>query len=241
LRPSGGDAPILAVGPFLAALVMLALVGGRPALRAWLAKIVDWRVGLRWYAFALLVPLALTCTAAAITFAIGAPSAAGLSLPTASDWVLQFALVLLLIGVGEEPAWRGYALPRLMAGRSALTAAVILGLLHTVRHLPLFGVEYDLDNGPPWVINVVCFSIITAWMWLHTGGILLLPILLHTVINAVNPLVWRWFDGTDRLYLWWIWAGLWALLTAAIIAVSGPSLTRNNATLARCGVPTEHR
>jgi hypothetical protein len=35
--------------------------------------------------------------------------------------------------------------------------------------------------------------------------------------------------------------GLWALLTATIIAVSGPSLTSNNATLARCGVPTEHR
>jgi hypothetical protein len=61
---------------------------------------------------------------------------------------------------------------------------------------------------------------------------------MHTVINAVNPFVWHWFDGTDRLHLWWIWAGLWALLTAAIIAVNGPGLTRNTAALARCGVPT---
>jgi hypothetical protein len=68
----------------------------------------------------------------------------------------------------------------------------------------------------------------------------MLPILMHSVINTVNPLVWRWFDGTDRLHLWWIWAGLWALLTAAIIAVSGPRLTRNNATwrVAACRAST---
>jgi uncharacterized protein len=168
-------------------------------------------------------------TAAAFTAAIGTPSASVLALPGATDWVLQFVLVLLLIGLGEEPAWRGYALSRLMAGRTALSAALILGLLHVVWHRPLFGVEYDLANGLPWAISVFCFSIITAWMWLHTGGNLLLPVLMHTVINSVNRVVWGWFDGTDRLHLWWIWAGLWALLTVVIVAVVGPRLARRNA------------
>jgi CAAX protease family protein len=228
-RPRPRRRADLPFGPLLAALVMLALVGGRPALRAWLAKIVEWRVAPRWYAFALLAPPALTLTAAAITAAIGTPSASVLALPSATDWVLQFVLVLLLIGLGEEPAWRGYALPRLMAGCTALSAALILGLLHVVWHLPLFGVEYDLANGLPWAISVFCFSIITAWMWLHTGGNLLLPVLMHTVINSVNRVVWGWFDGTDRLHMWWIWAGLWALLTVVIVAVVGPRLARRNA------------
>jgi uncharacterized protein len=226
LDPGNVDAPILPLGPLLAALVMLALVGGRPALRSWLAKIVHWRVAARWYLFVLLGPPALILTTVAINLAVGAPLAPTRPVPGVTDFALQFVVVLLLIGLGEEPAWRGYALPRLMAGRTALTAALVLGLFHAVWHLPLFGVEYDLTNGVPWAISVFCFSIVTAWMWLHTGGSLLLPMLMHTSNNAVSYFAWRWFDGPDRLHLWWISAGLWVVVTVVIIAVTGPRLIR---------------
>jgi membrane protease YdiL (CAAX protease family) len=137
--PVAADAPILAFGPFLAALVMLALVGGRPALRAWFAKIVHWRVHPAWYAFVLLVPPASVFAAVAIQLATGATLVPGSALPGAGAVAGEFAFLLIYIGLGEEPAWRGYALPRLMAGRSALAAAILLGGLHVVWHLPLFG------------------------------------------------------------------------------------------------------
>jgi membrane protease YdiL (CAAX protease family) len=227
LDPGRVDAPILSVGPLLAALLMLALVGGRPAVRAWLAKILHWRVAPRWYLFALLAPPALSFTAVAINLALGAALAPTRPVPSVTDLALQIVSVLVMVGLDEEPAWRGYALPRLLAGRTALTAALVLGLLHAVWHLPLFGVEYDLANGVPWAISVFSFSIVTAWMWLHTGGSLLLPILMHTWFTAVDPIVWRWFDGADRLHMWWIMAGLWAVLTVVIITVAGPRLTRS--------------
>ena len=53
---------------------------------------------------------------------------------------------------------------------------------------------------------------------------------MHTTINAVDPVVWRWFDGPDRVHLWWIWAGLWALLATAIVAITGPRLTSREST-----------
>ena len=87
---------------------------------------------------------------------------------------MRFVFILLWIGLGEEPGWRGFALPRLLAGRTALAAALILGIIHLVWHLPLFGVEYDAANILPWGITVVCFSIVIAWVWLATGGSVLM-------------------------------------------------------------------
>lgn len=223
--PGAADAPILPIGPFLAALVMLALIGGWAAVREWLAKIVHWRVAPVWYAVALLGPPALTFGAFAITLATGAPVTPDWTPPGLGAVLVQFVFVLVWIGLGEEPAWRGYALPRLLAGRSALAAALLLGLLHALWHLPLFGVEYDLDNGLPWAISVLCVAVVTTWIWLHTGGSLLLPILLHASNNTV-AFVWRGFAGPDQLRLWWIWAALWVAVTLVIVVVNGSRLAR---------------
>jgi membrane protease YdiL (CAAX protease family) len=205
---------------------MLALAGGRPALRAWIAKIVHWRVRPVWYAVVLLVPPALTFTAVALHLATGAALVPDRVVPGAGAVAAQFAFVLVWIGIGEEPAWRGYALPRLMAGRSALAAALALGVLHVVWHLPLLGVEYHLGgNLVPWAAAVVAASVVVAWVWVHTGGSLLLPVLLHASTNAVT-FVWRWFDGPDQVRLWWIWAALWVALAVVVVVVSGTRLTR---------------
>ena len=51
-------APLLASGPFLAAIVTVAVVGGRKGLRAYFRRLIRWRVGVGWYVVALLAPLA---------------------------------------------------------------------------------------------------------------------------------------------------------------------------------------
>lgn len=45
LDPGNVDAPILPIGPLLATLIVLAIIGGWPAIKALFAKIVHWRVG----------------------------------------------------------------------------------------------------------------------------------------------------------------------------------------------------
>jgi len=223
------DAPILPFGPFIAAAIMLALIGGWPAIRRWLAKIVLWRVPLVWYVVALLGPPALTLTAVGINRFLGAEFAAGAEFPGWLELIVRFVFILIVIGLGEEPAWRGYALPRLLTGRTALAASLILGLLHAIWHLPLFGIEYDAQNGVPWAVTVVCVAIVVTWIWLHTGGSLLLPMLLHTSNNTI-AFFWGTFEGADQLRLWWIWCALWVAATAIIVIANGPALTRRPAT-----------
>ena len=223
--PASADAPILPFGPFLAALVMLLLIGGWAAVKAWVGRIVDWRHPPVWYAVALLLPVFLTLTAVGANLLLGATFVADAQFPDAAGLAVRFVFIFFWIGLGEEPAWRGYALPRLLVGRTALAASLILGLLHALWHLPLFGVEYDVQNVVPWAITVLCVAVVITWMWLHTAGSLLLPMLLHTSNNTI-ALVWRMFAGDDALRLWWIWAGLWVLTAAIIVYATGPTLVR---------------
>jgi hypothetical protein len=57
-------APVVGFGPFLAALVVLALTHGRAGVGTLLRRVVRWRVGPGWYAVALLLPVAVTGAAA---------------------------------------------------------------------------------------------------------------------------------------------------------------------------------
>jgi hypothetical protein len=57
--------PIAAL-PFLAAFIVLAVTEGRSGVVRLLRRMVRWRVGLRWYAVALLLPVVVTLTATAL-------------------------------------------------------------------------------------------------------------------------------------------------------------------------------
>src|SRR5215213_788049 len=195
LTPHG----ILPLGPLLAVLIVLPFVGGWSAVVDFLRRIAQWRVGLPWYALVLLLPVAVTSTAVGLNLFLGARILSTNHMPSLADLPMTLVFILL-IGLGEEPAWRGFALPRLMAGRTALAGSLLLGVLHTIWHLPLFGLEYDWQNGLPWAIGVLSFAVVTTWVYNRTHGSLLLPLLMHVSVNLAsrylfNPL----FSGADLL------------------------------------------
>jgi hypothetical protein len=65
--------PIVGFGPFLAALVVLAMTEGKSGVMGLLRRMVRWRVGIQWYAAALLLPIVVTLAAAALNvFLLGA-------------------------------------------------------------------------------------------------------------------------------------------------------------------------
>ena len=64
--------PIAGFGPFLTALVVLAVTRGKGGLVDLLRRMVRWRVGLRWYAVALLLPVGIATVATALNVLFGA-------------------------------------------------------------------------------------------------------------------------------------------------------------------------
>ena len=59
----------------------------------------------------------------------------------------SYLLQLLTSGLGEEPGWRGYLLPRLQAQFTPVRSIWLLGLAWAVWHYPLTAI-YALSGVP---------------------------------------------------------------------------------------------
>src|SRR5215203_2807377 len=120
--------------PSVLAIVLTAIVFGRGTLRKLLGRLLIWRVNPLWYLVVILGPAALAGGMVALNASLGGPAlSADVSLLTA---VIMLAFFIFPgSALGEEIGWRGYALPRLQAGRSALSASLILGVIWAFYHL----------------------------------------------------------------------------------------------------------
>ena len=192
--------PIFPFGPFLAALLVAPLVGGWPALSALLRRMVQWRAGLRWYALALLLPPAVAVAAAVTTVWLGAPApSAAFLLGQAPAAVPIFAVLLLSPfsgSLGEEPGWRGVALPRLLASRSPLAASLVLGALVAGWHAPLFATGLYGQVGVR-ILFMVTTTVLYTLLHQGAGGSVLLAMLFHTAWNAAPEILFPAFAGAD--------------------------------------------
>src|SRR5215210_1177806 len=119
------------------AIVLTAIVLGRGALRKLLGRLLIWRVNPLWYLVVVLGPVALAGGVVGLNTLMGGP-ALGLGMPLLSVAVFLAFSIVPGSALGEEIGWRGYALPRLQAGSSALSASLILGVIWSFYHLPLF-------------------------------------------------------------------------------------------------------
>jgi CAAX protease family protein len=107
---------------------------------------------------------------------------------------LFFVLLALTDGLGEEPGWRGFALPRLLARRNALVASLVLGLLWAAWHLPLLWTEGSPNyQQPVWLLflDLPAKSVLFTWVFLRTRGSALLAVLFHASTNlfAISPIM----------------------------------------------------
>jgi uncharacterized protein len=138
--------------------------------------------------------------------------------------LFTFAIVLFVPGVGgawEEPGWRGYAVPRLQHGRSALVASLILGVLIAGWHLPLIvvGQVYYSD-----IVLILAAVIVFNWVFNNARGSVLIIMLMHAANNAVSgSFFFPMFSGTDLIRESWLVALVWVVAAALVIAISGPS------------------
>ena len=173
----------LACGPLVAALVVVGVAEGRPGYGALLKRMTRWRVGALWWVVALTLPPAMVLATALLNTAAGAPAAAFGGLAW-GELALLFGLYLVnpLGGaLGEEPGWRGYALPRLQADRTPLAAALVLGVVVAGWHLPLvvFGML-----GAIGLLSTVAITVVYVWLFNRGRGSALLILVAHALQDS---------------------------------------------------------
>ena len=178
-------APLAIFGPALAAGAAARREGGWAAVRAMLRGLRAWRVHPVWYVLALALPgLVYTAGRAAYGLIPGGDGGAWVYLPTRPEHVAG----MILVPIGEEIGWRGFALPRLCARHGVLRATAYLGALWGLWHIPMFVVAgFSPAQAAEAVVYIAVGNVMFSWFYRRTGGSLLLAVLLHMGAHLDAP------------------------------------------------------
>lgn len=192
LRGPGG-AVLLYVGVFGPALMAAAITrlnGG--SLRAWLRELVRFRAAPRWYALVIGFPILLVAATTTAFLATGGTIETSLLGERLAGY-LPILIIWTLAGVGEEPGWRGFALPRLQERLTPIGATLLLGVLWALWHLPLLAAadepSHGLDALPLvgvtllMLVGIVGYAFFYTLLWNRTRSVWL-AILLHGSLSA---------------------------------------------------------
>jgi membrane protease YdiL (CAAX protease family) len=202
----------------------------------WLRMIDVRRIRLAWLLALLFFVPVLNGLAALMDYALGGPGAVwGESLLNAA--ANPFSLVLsalfaTLVPFIEELGWRGYVLDRLQATRSAFGSSLILGIVWSLWHLPLFFAEGTYQAGLGvgtfdfwlFMVGIVPLSFAFTWVYNNTNRSIMAVILLHGMVNFTGEL----FDITRHANT--ISIVLWVAVAIGITIFWGPETFTRDAT-----------
>ena len=171
---------------------MIPITQGWAGLRELGLRMIRWRVRWYWYAAAVGLPLAVLALTAGLNLALGASAPSLAQFGSVSTILLVFAVRLVNPAdgaLGEEPGWRGFALPGLQgSGLSPLVSTLILGVLVTGWHVPILFLEGG-DLQPfflmGFLLGTVAVTFWYSWLLNHTGGSLLVKLVSHAAQGTI--------------------------------------------------------
>lgn len=215
--------------PTLAAVIVTGATRGKEGVRALFRKLTIVRVGIGWYLFAILGLAVIYVVVILLHNLLGYLP----DMPILSDklpplpplqLVLSIVPMFIVIGLinGEELGWRGFALPRLQVKYNALTSSLILGVIWTIFHLPLFFTVTGSSQADwsfvSFLLSTIAMSVLYTWMYNNTRGSVLLAYLFHGAANT-----WSQVFSIDHANPWvgWIMAGLLVLAAVMVVAATG--------------------
>ena len=188
---------LLPHGVALAAVIVILLSAGKPGLREFWHRLINFRAGWLMFLASPVIVVGFKLFDIVSNLLAGATFAGFPQIPFA---VIAIEL-LLLGGLWEEPGWSGYALPALQKRFAKfkygiLIATLTLGIFRGIWHLPLFIVGAIPWYDGVWVTPFV-FQPFISWLYNKSGGRVLVVMFFHYMSNllfAVSPD----FTGADK-------------------------------------------
>jgi membrane protease YdiL (CAAX protease family) len=175
--PTGGQSasalvmfPVMVIGVAVIGLALTRAMDGHRGLHDLRARFAA-PVRPRWYA-ALLIPPATILTVLLVLRTV-------VSADFAPNFFAFGLIAGLLAGFCEELGWTGFAYPRMRERFGALPAAVALGALWAVWHLPIVdSLGAASPHGSAWlaffgafVALLIAVRMLIAWVYDHTGSL----------------------------------------------------------------------
>jgi membrane protease YdiL (CAAX protease family) len=179
--------------PSLSAAIVVRGTQGPEAVGELFARLVRFKLPARWY-LASLIPLGVVALAI-LGYRLSGGAAEGSTPLTFSVWFHLLVINLLTGPTGEEPGWRGFALPRLLERYSPLKAGVILGLMWSFWHLGLWLVASGYSGTTllvyilEFTVTIVAVNLLMVWIYEHVPDSLAPMVVTHFVFNFGATLV----------------------------------------------------
>ena len=238
LLPTGAT-QLSALSAGTAGIILAAIEGRKGGVRELLGRFLIWRVGLQWWAFALLFMIIPAVAALYLSHLFGGPPVDWSGLGPLYSVVPSIIMLTIFAGMGEEFGWRGFAMPRLQARHNALVSSLIIGGLWALWHIPLYFVQgtsqYDwrmvgglIPTFVGYTVFVIAWSIQYTWVFNNTKGSVLLAAVVHGAGNA-----WLgYIDVFSRGHFGGIvaFSAVSVMVSAIIVLMAGPTnLSRTQA------------
>ena len=145
--------------------------------------------GFSWWSLLIFVPLIIAAFILLIEMTQG----------NAIEWSnfkWQYLLPLIFLNMimgplGEELGWRAFLYPDLKTSYGWMTSALIVGVVWTLWHAPLWFLDSPQSKIPFWAfaVNVLLLSILMSMIYNHSNGSIILVILLHLTFNLSLGLI----------------------------------------------------
>ena len=212
--------PAMLLGPIISGMVLTAMVDGRAGFEDLFRRITGVRVPVRWYAM-LLVPPALVLGLLLVLEKFISPVFA----PNHFYLGIAFGVPA---SICEEIGWMGFAFPKMRTRLSPLLAAIILGLLWGLWHLPAIDfLGASVPHGKYWLRFFFAFTmamtamrVIIAWLYVNTGSVWLAQLMHVSSTGAL--VVFSPHVGPAEEVMWYFaYGGLLCLLVTLIVSLTG--------------------
>jgi CAAX protease family protein len=218
--------PILDWGVLLTALVFTGILDGRLGLRNLFARMGCWRVQVRWYAVALLLPPTLVL---AILLAFRTVVS-----PIFTPKLFVLGIVFGLPGIVEEVGWTGFVFPKMQVKHSALASAIVLGLVWGLWHAPV--VDYlgaAAPHGAYWlpfflsfVAIVAAMRVLIVWVYSNTASLLLAQLMHVSMTASLVVFAPVKLSPVQETAWYWAYAAVLWIVVALVAARYGKRLVR---------------
>ena len=170
--------------PALMAIVLTSLSKGRKGVVALLQKLIQWRIPFKWLAISLGLAFGLRLAISLLALLFGWIPAIQFNAWSPQQFLI-IGVFTLIGAVMEELGWRGYALPKLLSQRSALTSALLIGIPWGILHIGLIlpGQMNAGTSGLETILYLIALSVVLTWLFVQTRGNLVVVILYHAGEN----------------------------------------------------------